>query len=547
MNEAQHDRGTIGPSVSNGMETVSEATTTGTEASTTGTEASTTGSMGIGIEEEIWVKEIRPLHMKERTLEEISRETGYDEYLVQAIIERQTCSQVTSPGLSTSQPTVDGADGADGAMQEARLASTPAPLAPHAPGCEEKDGAGSQMGHSEEENRMLDTADMGLIASASLADVIDLEKLCIRLKDELDYIAVNIGLGLSYIQDLLPKSSRIFYIGFRGPRGSGKTTATAFCSRVAFRGRKLEGVTFASLAAACDEGETLCIDEFDAQSARCPELDAIVRQGIALDATYSKMVPDKEHGWRRHNLSIGGVKFLNWKDPIDDALLQRTAVVDMAPNASTRMIVNNEAMEHFTSPLAAWFAAQSAGVHKQWTEEQVAELVRDHDNHLTNKVDAIASVVPRQKQKAFWMLVVCEMFGWDFDETIARLIQRQPEAEDYSDYVELVAEIYLQKRELLNGRGDHGGSVVMELVDFKADLSERIAVKRLDPLRTRGRQGTLTWTGLRQECGFVEGVNERKVRGRGGKRHLYFDERVQRMLGVSDEQATLGDEPGGEE
>ena len=87
----------------------------------------------------------------------------------------------------------------------------------------------------------------------------------------------------------------------------------------------------------------------------------------------------------------------------------------------------------------------------------------------------------------------------------------------------------------------------MELVDFKADLSERIAVKRLDPLRTRGRQGTLTWTGLRQECGFVEGVNERKVRGRGGKRHLYFDERVQRMLGVSDEQATLGDEPGGEE
>lgn len=175
----------------------------------------------------------------------------------------------------------------------------------------------------------------------------------------------------------------------------------------------------------------------------------------------------------------------------------------------------------------------------------MADLVEDRDDHLTDKVDAIASVVPRQKQKAFWMLVVCEMYGWDFDPIISQLVTRQPEAEDYSDYGELVSEIYLQRRELLDGRGKQTEPVAIELVDFKADMSERIAAKRLDPLKVRGKPGALTWTGLRQECGFVKGINEKKVRGKRGRRYLFFDERVQVALGIHDDQVSLGPKEGG--
>lgn len=262
---------------------------------------------------------------------------------------------------SRPPPSSQGADGADGASRDARLANPSAPLAP----LEQDTEAEPQKGNSERSNPMLETADLEQIASASLPDVIDLEKRCLRLNSELDYVAINIGLALSYVQDLLPKSSRIFYVGFRGPRGSGKTTATTFCSRVAYKGRKIEGVTFASLAAACEEGETLCIDEFDAQSARCCELDAILRQGIALDASYMKMVPGQGRSWERCRIPVSGVKFLNWRYPIDDALQQRILVVEMAPNASTRMIVNDEAMERFASPLRVWFDAQSAGVRQR--------------------------------------------------------------------------------------------------------------------------------------------------------------------------------------
>jgi hypothetical protein len=381
---------------------------------------------------------------------------------------------------------------------------------------------------------------MERIASASYAQVVDVEKQCLRLKDDLDYVAFNIGVGLTYTKDLLPPDVRIFYIGFRGPQGAGKSTATAFAAKVAKDGEKLEAVNFATLAAACDEGRTLCVDEVDAQGDRCPELEMIMRQGIALDATYSKMVAADGRGWRRCKIKIGGMKFFNWKDSIDAALMQRVVVIEMAPNATTRMIIHDESMGRFTTPIAIWFAAQSAAVHKRWTQEKVAVLIADEDHHLERKVDALTSIVPRQKQKAFWLLVVCEIFGWDFDDAIKNLIDRQPEGEDYSDYKELVAEVYLQKREWLDVHERSVEVVEMDLLDFKADLTERITSKHLDQLKLRGRPGTLTWVGLRQECGFIKDITEKKVRGKGGKRVLLFDERVQRALGILEEQTKIG-------
>lgn len=426
-----------------------------------------------------------------------------------------------------------GADGEDGATSVARLAGTSAPLAPLAP----------QYVGEGEWNPMLGTGDFDRITNASYAQVVDVERQCIRFKDDIDYVTFNIGIGLSYIIDLIPPDDRIFYVGFRGPRGAGKTSATRFASKIARDGLHLASVTLPALVSACSERKTLCIEEFDAQSARCPDLDYIVRGGVALDAIHYMMVPDGR-GWKREPVPIGGMKFINWKDPIDDALMQRVLVIDMAPNATTRMVINNENVAYFTTPLQIWFMAQSASAHRRWTSETVAELIADTDHHLERKVDAIASVVPRQKQKAFWMLAVCEIFGWDFDAAITELIRRQPEGEDYSDFKELVVELYLQKRELLDGRGERSEPVVVSLVDFKQDITERANTRRLDPLKVKGRQGTLTWTGLRQECGFVDGVNEVQVRTQHGKRFLTFDERVQRTLGVLDEQTALGSVPG---
>jgi len=379
-----------------------------------------------------------------------------------------------------------------------------------------------------------DGADLDKICGASFGDVIAQEKHLLRFSDELDYIGMDIGIALTYIIDLLPTSSRIFYVGFSGAKGSGKSTATSVCARLCKDGIKLEGVTYSALAHACKKKMTLCLDEFDAQSEKCPELETIVRQGITLDATYLKSVPDGKGRWIQDNVPCGGMKFLNWRNPIDDALLQRVLVIKMAPSASTRMIINNEAPERFTIPIQCWFAAQSAKVHENWTLEKVRELVEDRDGHITKKLDDLLSKVPRQMQKAFWMLIICEIFGWPLDDTIKHLIEKQPEDEAYEDYLELVAEIYNLKKELKKD----DGSIIMDLVGFKKDMAGRINDKHLTVLKSKG---ALSWTGLRQECGFIEGVNEKKD-WKTGRRVLIFDEHVLKAIGIETIKQTSLDE-----
>ena len=330
---------------------------------------------------------------------------------------------------------------------------------------------------------------------------------------------------------------RIFYVGFSGPKGSGKSTATSFAARVAHNGKKLEAVTFSSLADACEKKLTLCLDEFDSQSRRCPELEAIVRQGIDLDSHYTKRELDSKGRWRSVDIPCGGMKFLNWRDDIDDALQQRTLVIKMTPGATTRMIMNNEAPDRFIAPLKVWFDAQAAQARANWTPERVRALIEDEDGTLERRLDRLAGVVPRQTQKAMWMLVVCEVFGWDLDSTIQDLVNRQPDDNLYEDYMELVAEVYRQRAEVLKG----ATAVSIHLVDFKSDLSERMKAKNLPPIHHKGR---LSWTGLRQECGFVDGVNEYKDRRKSGKKVLVFDESVLRTLGIIGSDKTDSEEKG---
>jgi hypothetical protein len=383
----------------------------------------------------------------------------------------------------------------------------------------------SEVPSASNSNLLEEEVDFAKIACMSLSEIIRLEKKLLNFNDERDYIGVNIGIGMTYILDLLPRTSRIFYVGFSGPKGSGKSTATSFCARVCKNGIKLEGVTYPALADACKDGRTLCLDEFDAQSEKCPELETIVRQGIDLDAHYWKSVPDGKGGWMRDDVPCGGMKFLNWRNPLDDALLQRILIIKMAPGATTRMIVNNEAPQRFTAPIQCWFHAQSALAREVWTSEKVQDLIEDKEDRLTKKLDRLLGKIPRQTQKGFWMLVVCEIFGWDFDDTIKNLIEKQPEDEAYEDYREIVAEIYTQKKELKMD----DSPVIIELVDFKKDMVQRVKDKGLYPLRSKG---ALSWTGLRQECGFVEGISEKKDSKKSGKRILIFDEHVLKAIGI---------------
>jgi len=364
---------------------------------------------------------------------------------------------------------------------------------------------------------------MERVASATLSDIVALEKNLLNLDDANDYIGMNVGVGLSYVIDLLPETSRIFYVGFSGSKGSGKTTATQFCTLVSCKGIKLESITFPALAHACMEKRTLCLDEFDAQSERCPELDAIVRQGISLNAKYVKMIPAEGKDWDNMLVPCGGMKFLCWKNPIDEALAQRILTIKMSPNATDRVIMNNEAPERFSTPIRLWFEHESRLVHERWTKDTVRALIEDADGSLERQLSRVATSIPRQKQKTLWMLIVAKLYDWDIEGTIRTLIEKQPDDDLFEEHKQLAREIVEGEFTTLGKRQ----SFSMPMAEFKRRLDERCRTGNTQFLRTKGE---FSFTGFRRDIGFVEGHNENKRHG--GARELKFDARVFKALEI---------------
>jgi hypothetical protein len=376
---------------------------------------------------------------------------------------------------------------------------------------------------------------MERIAQATLPDIVAQEKNLIVLEDANDYIGLNVGLGLSYITDLLPVSSDIFYVGFSGPKGSGKSKATRFCALVANKGMKVEAITFPALAHACMEKLTLCLDEIDSQGERCPELVALLREGISLDGKYIKMTPAEGKDWTFRPIPCGGIKFINWNsaNKLDSAFLQRILVIKTTPHASDRIIINNEAPERFTTPIRQWFERESRLVHERWTKENVQALVEDADGTLERAMSRIASSIPRQKQKTFWMLVVARVFGWNIETTIRKLVEKQPEDDLFEEHKQYARDI-IEREFTTRGKRE---SFAMPMSEFKKRLDEICDIKHAPYLRLKGE---LSFIGFRRDIGFVEDTNE--ARPRGGARELTFDARVFKALEIDLEhphQATI--------
>jgi len=365
------------------------------------------------------------------------------------------------------------------------------------------------------------------IAKTTLSDIVALEKNLIVLEDANDYVGLNVGIGLSYILDLLPKTSDIFYVGFSGPKGSGKSKATRFCALVAHKGIKVEAVTFPALAHACSEKMTLCLDEIDGQGERCPELITLLREGISLDAKYIKMIPAEGKDWENKLVPCGGMKFINWNNTnsIDSAFLQRILVIKTTPHASNRVILNNESPEEYTTPIRQWFESQSRLVHERWNAEKVQALVKDTDGSIERAMVRVASTVPRQLQKSIWMLVVARIYGWDIESTIRALVEKQPDEDVFEEHKQLAREI-IESEFATRGKRE---SFTIPMSDFKKRLDELCNANGVAFLRT---SGDFSFASFRQDIRFVDGKNEHKRSQLRGGRTLEFDARVFKALEI---------------
>ncbi len=105
-------------------------------------------------------------------------------------------------------------------------------------------------------------------ALAALKEAADLgvEGTVERLKllevfpQEQDYLLQVLWSAHSYLVDLF---NATVYLGFRGPKGSGKTTATEISTYLARDGELLTDTTDAYLSTVLDDGRTVGLDEAD--------------------------------------------------------------------------------------------------------------------------------------------------------------------------------------------------------------------------------------------------------------------------------------------
>jgi len=368
---------------------------------------------------------------------------------------------------------------------------------------------------------------MERVANGTLSDIVALEKNLIVLEDENDYIGLNVGVGLSYIIDLLADTNDIFYVGFSGSKGSGKSKATSVCALIVHNGIKIEAITFPALAHACSEKMTLCLDEVDSQGERCPDLTNFIRQGIRIGATYVKMIPAEGKDWENKLIPCGGMKFVNWNNTnkIDSAFLQRILVIKTTPRASDRVILNNESPERFTTPIRQWFECQSAQAHARWNKDTVRALIEDKDGSLEQAMSRVASSIPRQKQKSVWMLIVARIFDWDIENIIRKLIEKQPEDDLFEDQKQIIRDI-IESEFVTRGKR---GPFTMLMSDLKKRLDELCIARGVELLRT---SGDFSYASFRQDIQFVDGVNEHKRSQLRGGRTLEFDARVFKALEV---------------
>src|SRR3990167_1855560 len=131
----------------------------------------------------------------------------------------------------------------------------------------------------------------------------------------------------TYLKNILPT---VFYIGLVGTKGTAKTTVLEIVKELSHRGIIFgNGSSIAGIARSCNEGETICIDEFDELSGDIKTtLEGVARQGYRADSVTIAKWDIKNN--KRVDINPFGPKAISFRKKVDEALRSRLFSIGMA-------------------------------------------------------------------------------------------------------------------------------------------------------------------------------------------------------------------------
>lgn len=272
-------------------------------------------------------------------------------------------------------------------------------------------------------------------ADLSVEGAVERLKLLEVFPQEQDYLLQVLWSAHSYFVDLF---NATVYLGFRGPKGSGKTTATEISTHLARDGELLTDTTDAYLSTVLDDGRTVGLDEADSvlRAHKQGMIASLLRSGYTRGAAYGlkEWVPGdgKEKGsYNTVRRELFGPKVFNFHSNLEAALLSRTLVIDMEPCDDSDMAVRNIFKERFLAPLKEWLRIETSEALRKWTREDVEEMMLSEG--FLREVKAMPALTGRDYQVASILLATATVLGWDLGDLLARVLEGRRTLDEFSD------------------------------------------------------------------------------------------------------------------
>jgi len=210
------------------------------------------------------------------------------------------------------------------------------------------------------------------------------------------------------VPDLLPACC---HLAFSGPPSSGKTTALKSVLAIV-DGLLVSDASEAYITRVFDDGRILGFDEVDEQlwAHKDGMLESILRQ--ATDPKAMRRICEKTDDGEivTRELRLYRPSAFTYSSGIEGALMTRTLLVRLEPDADSARIIRNLFSEKDLAALRIWLHDRADEVRQSWTAEKVEELMRSES--FRKRVDKLEEGLPRDKQLAAILLATAEMFGW---------------------------------------------------------------------------------------------------------------------------------------
>lgn len=284
----------------------------------------------------------------------------------------------------------------------------------------------------------------------------------------------------------------VFYLGFKGPTGSGKGTGVEAATALIPGGEVLGATTEAYLATVLDEGKSIGIEEADQLLKKNPAIAALLRNGYRRGVFYGFKVPVEGKKWETARRSLFGPKAFDFHSFLDPHLLGRTLVVAMRPENDVNLALDAEHKGRHLAPVLLWLKAKAEEAKSNgWSRERVAALWDTPE--FRQRVARLGGKAGRDHVIGANLLLICDAYGWNYEAEIRRLVADRKTLQEFSDEAEVAEEILTWWRE------SGGPGVILPTESLLFRINDRRASLKLRSM-TPQRHGAIL-----RDLGFEKG------------------------------------------